>query len=609
MSQALATLRPCVAANLLPRALLDLDLADLGLPAAARLACGTRQIHTLGDLLAVEPEALAANGWFGPEWANQVRQVLTQHWQPSASPGRPLDALPSDFPGLLRELAPALGQVHFAALCQLLQVPTSEPAPVTSDGPLARAALRARLLAVAAPLFDQLCRELGAELYAFDGMVLAEHLAAGSLLHSLVATAEPPRAMFELVAFAMPQQFCTQDGRLFGMPARQLRACGKQLRRHLDAVGLPQPVAAIAAHLAAVGCPAPMGVVQHCLRHDLQLAVVVDPHQGELAIADPRSPTARLLAILTAAAAPMSFDDLAFAYREQHRRCSRLALQRRLGAEPRFLQVGRGLWSLREHHAAALQATAPLAEQVARALAARGGKQHLASLVVEFGGDEADAWLVADHLRRDPRVRFLGRGEACPATHGRSQVLEQLLLDFRRAGGEVVMSRFLANQPPERRRLVGRLLQANRWFVMPEPDRVDVLSNYPFNPQRLRRLLDHTTAWLVQRGGHGALSDLKQELDGRELGGGWLGPVLLGDLLRRHGEFEVLPGGVVCRAGTTRLLQRSLRRLVRAAGQPVSAADLLAAHPELTEYAAALATLLSTDPLLQSRDGVRHEWA
>jgi hypothetical protein len=588
---------------LLPRALLDLELAELGLPAPARLACGARGVHTLADLLACDAEALATGGWFGPEWCQQVRDVLTQHWQPSAQPGRPLDTLPEDFESLLHALAPALGPVHFAGLCQLLRLPLPHDAPAVPDGPLARAALRARLLAVAAPVFDQLCRELGAELHAFDGVIDPQHVATGTLLHTLLRDAAPKAAVLELVAFALPQQFCSQGERLFGLPARLLRSAQKNLRRHLDAVGLPQPVAALQDHLAAVGCAVPLGVVLHCLRQDLQLAVVVDPRQGELAIADPRSPTARLLALLAEAPAPLAFDDLAFAYRERHRRCNRSALRQRLAAEPRFLQLGQDLWSLRERHTALLEATAPLAEQVARAIAARGGKQRVAALVAEFGGTAAESWLVHDHLRRDVRVRRLGRGEACPATHARSQVLEQLLLDFRRAGGEVVVSRFLANQPPERRRLVGRLLHENRWFVEPEHDRVDVLTNYPFNPERLRRLLDRVAGRLLRSGGTCTLHELKCELDGTDLGGGWLSLDLLGDLLRRHAGAEVLPGGIAGAPGTTRHLQRTLRTLVRTAARPMTAADLLASRPDLADFAGAIDALLARDPLLQSRDG------
>lgn len=603
MSQILEQRTACAASMLLPQALLDLELTELGLPPAVYAACASQHVHTLGDLLAVEPTALAAGGWFGTEGSQLVRSVLTQYWQPSSRPGQPLTALPADFPALLQALEPALGPAHFPALCRLLRIPEPAGAAPASDGPLAQATLRGRLLAVAAPLFDQLCRELGAELHAFEGVVEPQHVAAGTTLAALLATAAPPTAVFELVAFVMPQQFTCEGGRIFGLPRRHLRAVQKALRRRLDAVAPPLPTAGLLDHLASSGCPAPIGIVHHCLRHELQLAVVVDPRLGEVAIADPRSPTSRLQALLAESPGPLSFDDLAFAWRERHRSCNRAALRRRLSGDQRFLRVGAETWDLRSRQAAELERTAPLAEQTARAVTARGGKHRLAALVAEFGGAAADAWLVADHLRRDVRVRRLGRGEVCPATHARSQVLEQLLLDFRRAGGEVVESRFLANQPPDRRRLVARLLHENRLFVSPGADRIDVLTNYPFNRERLKRLLGRVAEQLVRQGGHAHLADLRADLLGTELGGDWLTSNLLGDLLRRHAEVELLAGGLVCRKGTMRHLQRTLRSLLRSLERPATVADLLAADPGLGLFASALDELLAGDPLVASHDG------
>jgi hypothetical protein len=214
---------------------------------------------------------------------------------------------------------------------------------------------------------------------------------------------------------------------------------------------------------------------------------------------------------------------------------------------------------------------------------------------------------VLDRLSRDPRVRPLGRGELCPATHKRSQVLEQLLVDFRRAAGDVVLGLFLQNQPEPRRRLVQRLLRENRLFVAPAGDRIDLLSNYPFNEERLQRLLAVVNQHLERRSGYAQLTALKAAVDRTDLGGGWLLPELLGDLLRRHGSFEVLPGDLIVRAelGIGAFLRRAMHKALRDAGMPLSVDEILRARPDLIEFAGCLHELLGTDPLVQTPDGCR----
>ena len=94
----------------------------------------------------------------------------------------------------------------------------------------------------------------------------------------------------------------------------------------------------------------------------------------------------------------------------------------------------------------------------------------------------------------------------------------------------MVTSLFLQNQPPDRRRLVQRLLRENRLFVMPSDDRIDVLSNYPFNQERLQQLIDLVKHQLDQRTGYAQVAALKAAVDRTDLGGTWLTPMLLADL-------------------------------------------------------------------------------
>jgi hypothetical protein len=187
-------------------------------------------------------------------------------------------------------------------------------------------------------------------------------------------------------------------------------------------------------------------------------------------------------------------------------------------------------------------------------------------------------------------------------------VLDQLLVDFRRAAGDVVMSMFLGNQPPERRRLVERLLKSNRLFVIPAPDRVDTLSNYPFNAERLSRLVALVEQQLEKRAGYAHVSSLKAAVDATDLGGDWLSPMLLADLLRRHGPFDVLPGDVISRRSLDlpAFLMRQVRQALRDASAALSVEEILSARPDLVEFSACIRAMLATDPMLQTPDGAHY---
>jgi len=322
-------------------------------------------------------------------------------------------------------------------------------------------------------------------------------------------------------------------------------------------------------------------------------------------VPDPRSPTLRLAGVLLEMGGPTTFEELFYAYRERYRRAHRDRLRQRLRRDSTFLQTGPDLWSVRSWHASELDALMPLADQIARAICARGGKQDVFALAGQYGAAGNTPWLLWAMMAQDPRVRLLGRGEACAATHVRSQVLEQLLLDFRRAGGDVVTGLFVNNQPAERQRLVARLLRENQCFVAPAPDRVDLLTNYPFNQERLvrlRRLIDET---LDALGGHASVARLKQNIDRTDLGGGWLTVDLLADLLRRQGPYEVLPGDLVAlrnRDLPSRWL-RAVRQVLRRREETLSLERILLERPDLAELSECLRELLAQDPCIRIVDG------
>jgi hypothetical protein len=183
--------------------------------------------------------------------------------------------------------------------------------------------------------------------------------------------------------------------------------------------------------------------------------------------------------------------------------------------------------------------------------------------------------------------------------------MARLMGAFRRAAGDVVASRFIENQPPAQRRLVRRLLEHNRAFVQPSEDRIDTLTNYPFNAERMARLITLVREHLQRRTGYAQVTALKAAADKADLGGQWLSPELLADILRRNGPFEVLPSGIVAldHLSLTTTLLRSARQALRDAGEPVTVEDVVRARPDLAEFADCLGELLGKDPLVQSPDG------
>jgi hypothetical protein len=392
------------------------------------------------------------------------------------------------------------------------------------------------------------------------------------------------------------------------VPERTWLQLLRTLRTLTAARTLPRPLEEIAQQLQDIVDPVPRGLLVHALTGELRLRVHIDAGRGEVVMGQPPALSTRLADLLHEHGRPTRFLDLVYDYRERFRAARPQRLLAQLRADATFLQIAPEVWSLRSWHGDELERSKEQAEQVVRTICERGGKQRALDLAT---GDERQRHLVLDVVRRDRRLRYLGRGEVCPAGHERSQVLHDLLHDFRKAMGEVPMSRFVENQPDHKRRLVRRLLVENRLFVFPSPDRIDVLTNYPFNPERLARLLVLVDEFLCSRNGYAPLDVVLAEVNRCDLGGSWLHPTLLGELLRRHGPFEVLPGGYIARKalGLGGWLMRRARNALREAAIPISVQELLAERPELAEFAGCLEQLLQRDPLVQTPDGTRFQIA
>ncbi len=598
-------------ALVLPASLLAVPLANLGL--------GKNVIQQLSGagLLTVHDALLAAQqtGELGPLTdgvGQEVRGALANLLLDTLVP---FAANACDWPSVRAQLLGPLSPNERQWLDELIGFEQEPPHAavlarqlgITTQALADRAErLRGKLAEGASHLLTRCHHEASKDLAAFEGVLLVEHAAEGSLMQSLARTA-PDRALgLRLIAFLFPREFHCQNGALFGLPPRRFRQLLRVLPSQVPPHRLPLSIDLLLTELAGLDLQVPRGVLLHVLRKELHIAIELDAEMGEVAAADPRTPAARLVELLQEVGQPMALADLVFAYRERFRHGTAPALCRQLRLRREFVLLGPDVWGLRSDHEKELLFVTPLVDKVARRLCSEGGRQHVADLLPDDERDERTVHYVLDRLAHDPRVRMLGRGDACAASHRRSRVMETLLEAMRKAAGDVVLSLFLDNQPAAHRRLIARLLRDNRLFVQPAADRVDTLANWPFNEERMQRLLVLVQKQLRHRSGYAHGAALKAAVDRTDLGGDWLTVQLLTDVLRRNGPFEVLPGDIVARAELALPAQvmRSVRAALREAKAPLSVEEVLRARPDLGEFASCLAQLLAVDPLLQSQDGV-----
>jgi hypothetical protein len=607
--------------ELLPESLLEFPVARLALPQPL-----VRQLHdigcdTLGGVLALPEAQLVGDDGLGAEATAQIRTCLDQLFRIALTQ---VDAVAvsgeldwATLKGRLLAPLPDEDRELIGQLIGLDSAPRTLSEIALSRGrnlhELAEAAdiARCRLHDRAPSILCRMRYEIARELDAFEGLVTGEHFATGTLAHTMARATGDQALPLRLLGFCFPNDFHLLDNCLSAMHPRLFRRFLRRLRTLTSPARLPLALEQLADELRVVIDPVPRGLLLHLLRNALGLSLHIDGERGEFVMPSTESVPVRLRGILQDEGKPQSLVDLVFHYRDRYRTASQSRILTHLRADRTFLEIGPQLWSLRSWHDDELAEVATLAETVISKVCDQVDRRHVRALFPQPDPGDRVYYLVLDRVRSDERVRYLGRGEFCAAQRQRSAAMEQLLKDFRRAGGDVVLSRFLENQPPERRRLVGRLLLWNRHFLQPAPDRIDVLTNYPFNDERLQRLVDVVGDWLDSRGGHAPIDSVLAEVNRTDLGGSWLNTTIFGEVLRRHGVFELLPSGIVARADlmlVSRLLAKA-RAALRRALVPLTVQELVAHQPELAEFEACLQDLLPRDPMLQSRDGQRWQVA
>lgn len=609
--------QPPAAQPLLPTSLRAMPLRSLGLaqPWTQRLA--DLGCSTIGHALSLPATVFETGGSAGTEAAEAIRAALEALLAPAIAPAQP-DAreADSDWPSLRARLLAALDEENREWFCARVGIAdsTGRIRSVSTDGPNQLVAekrdlaARNRLTLRAPSLLQRLREEYLRELEAFEGAVPADRIATGTWLHTIKKGSGDTMLPLRLLAFCFPEEACVDGSFVSAVEPRVWQKLRQRMRVLTARRRLPISLQELTDELSSTLPEAPRGVVTRLVAELPRLCIRIDERQGEIVKQAEPEVARRLEQLLVERGQPTRFLDLVFDYRERFQSASEQALRSRMSRSQAFVQIAEGTWSLARWHQDEIEQLAPVVDKVCAAVCASNEKLRIASL---HEGDDRERWLLTGLVRRDPRVRWLGRGEACAATLGRSRVLDQLLRDFRRAAGEVPMSRFLENQPQDRRRLVERLLRHNRLFVFPAPDRIDLLTNYPFNAERLARLTRLVDEFLAARNGYAPLQLTLDEVNRCDLGGSWLHTTLLGELLRRHGPFEILPGGYVARRslGLVGWLMRRARAALRDAALPITVEEMLAQRPELAEFAPCLHELLAHDPLVQTPDGERYQIA
>ncbi|MCA8956598.1 MAG: hypothetical protein KDC87_11025 [Planctomycetes bacterium] len=604
--------------ELLPPSLLAFPLNGLGFAQSLAKALQGLGITTVAELINSSGEQLRQNASIGEDGIARIRTELDRLVRIGIDQTIDLGSGTRvlDFYGLLSQMLTALdeqqttlfrlrigidcGRASLRRVAQVLSI-SREAAGILEES--TRMALQQHTPA----LLDRLRQEAHRELRTLGGMVHCELLTPRTLLSSAAQCTGDKHLPLRLLRFCFARELHLYGDFLTTLAPAAYRRFRRVLRWSTARDRLPVPLMEVEQQLARVVQPVPRGLVKHLLTAHERLVIRRDSEAGEVVHRGLHSVPDRIAAILADLDRPTSAEDILFHYRDRHHLGNLARLQDHLRADPRFLEVGHAVWSLRSEHLDELATAKPEAEAIADVILAQRGRQSVFSLHKEAMIPERTTFLVIACLRQDPRLRYLGQGTFCQRG-ARSTVMEEIREAMQRAMGEIVCSRFIDNSHPRRQRLVSRLLHDNQAFVEPCEDRVDLLTNYPFNKERLWRLNHMIVAQLEAGRGYAHATELLETLNATDLGGDWLTEHMLLDLLRRNFPYELLPGGLVAQPhlGLGGWIQQRARTALRQACESMSVAELIADTPELAAFSESLEELLERDPMVQRVDGLRY---
>jgi hypothetical protein len=600
--------------SLLPQSLLAYEIRALHLESRLTEALERRGIAQIGDLLRVPIARLRDVSTIGTRGIGEIGTALDRLIHIGVDRGLDVDALQPefDFEGTISEILALLEDDQRALFIQRIglggTVRSLSDVAARMGIDLAAARIleettRATLRDQAPSFVNRVQGEAHREFRAFDGVILSDKLAQGSLLHRAAVATRDPLLPLRLVRFLLAGEFFLYGDILSTLRAPTIRRLCAEVRSCCARRRLPLPVRDLTDHLRDIVDPVPLGLVMHFVRNHGHLRIQIDPILGDVIQPGELSVAERLHAILAEVAQPTPLEDLLFLYRELYRTGEMHPLLDHLRKDRRFLEVGRSLWSLRAEHRAELALAELEAEEVVAEMKAEGERKNLLDPHSFAGIPERKIYMILACLRKDHRVRHLGQGLFCLAGK-KSEVLQDIRHSMQRAMGEIVTSRFLDNQPRHRRRLAECILHENRALIETAPDRVDLLSNYPFDESRLARLFELIALELGTGRGYATALELLEVIRDTDLAGEWFTPHMLFDLLRRRTHFELLPDHIVANPelGLGGWIQHRIRECLRDARRPMSVEQIVSETPDLGAFAGCVAELALLDPMLQSAD-------
>jgi hypothetical protein len=567
---------------------------------------------TFGDLLDADASTLLANPDIGATGLAALRVAL-DHALPEGSPHERHHRRNDGGLGRLLAVADERSRDY---LVSRLGLDGRPPVPATrlarafglpSEGvPEFERQLRNLLLQRRRPLVRRWRRAAMTELRAQNGTARHELLARG-VLRTLGRACREPVAPFRLLAFFFPTRLHVVGDALTTVSEETCKRVLTEVQRLI--AKLPLPLPSFEAELRAAGAPPiPRGLLHHLLQHDANVQILIDHDLGEVLHRRRTTVGDRIEQVLRSARTNLALPDLLFRYRDRYGRARRARLLDYLWTESRFVEIGPGQWDLRERHVDQIELVEAEAARVRDILLTVGGRHDIDSLVEGGETTQRVLFLLRDCLRRDPALRTLGHGSFCPRQMRTSEQIAALVKALNQAMGELPLDRFLANQARQARHLRTRLLRENRLFVEIGVDRIDLLSNYPFNSDRLRELTRTVELHLEQRDGFDRIDSVLRAVQEVGIGGEFLTAHMLRDLLRRHGRFELLSEDLVAQRarGLKAWIQQRARDAIRRAVRGLTPVEIVAELPELADFAVCLEKVIGEDPMVQSPDGQRY---
>lgn len=544
----------------LEQELARVPVAALDLPRRARRACQEMGLRTLHDLAQISGDDLLMRRNFGQATLRRIQREVERFLLDHET------SRPTGFLGTIEQLLGRL-QDKERRLVELREGRDGEPMTLTEAGrsmeitesracQIEHAAWH-KLRRFAAGATDEAAKRAVALLLEHGGVAHSQHL-----LQDEYFSGEGLNAAFlgRILARLVPHRVTRlADGRLAAAPAATLFTVAARLRKRLRRNHDSQPLDRLAAEVLRgldVGEEG-RSLVQALCEVLFHREVVLDADGTALVRTPVQGLGDDLRRVLECAGKPMHFRDIARQLAAPPYSRSDLDAEKvrlRLCRDSRFVLVRRGLYDLVERFQVAPELRARVAEHAFALLSGSKRPTSVALLSAELrrqpGMEGVSEFVLAAVLRRDARFHHIGRGtfvtqdRSDTDVHHVSEILETIL---REAGGPLSYAE-LRRRVQERRSVsdgaISATLVGRRTFLRVARGRFDLAERYPFDDACRQAIAAAARERIEAAGSVAALDQVTLELPlavtRQPLSG-----VLLGDLLRRHGGFQSLPGGFV----------------------------------------------------------------